>query len=98
MGLQRSGRPVSRRVLSELVDTWIESRTDIGVKQLEQYRWAAKRIRASIGAIRLDQLDRSDIAGWFAQLAEGGELSRRSIQIMRMTLRAVVLAAAVADG
>lgn len=93
----RGDEPGSRALVSALVDKWIASRTDLGVKQLEQYRWAAKNISEGIGGIRLDQLDRSDIAGWLTGLAESGALSRRSIQIMRMTLRAA-LAWAVTTG
>jgi integrase len=40
--------------------------------------------------VRLDRLDREDIAAWLEQLGEGGELSRRSIQIFRTVLRAAL--------
>ena len=83
--------------LGALVDGWVESRTDVGRNQQLQYRWAARHINAGLGAIALQRLDRDDISRWLNTLASGGELSRRSVQIIRMTLRAA-LAAAVEAG
>jgi hypothetical protein len=48
-----------------------------------QYEWAAGHIKAGLGRLTLERLDRVDVAGWFERLASGGEYSRRSIQIMR---------------
>lgn len=53
--------------------------------------------KAGLGGIALARLARSDVAAWYESLAQGGTLSRRSIQIMRMTLRAA-MANAVASG
>ena len=93
-----SGRErIDRNTIGGLVDRWVESRTDIGRNQLQQYRWAARHINAGVGAISVERLDREDIAKWLNALAKGGQLSRRSIQIVRMTLRAA-LAAAVDAG
>lgn len=92
-GRQRS----SRRTLGELVDAWVASRTDIGIKQREQYEWAATHIKAGLGGIAVHDLHSDDIAAWIDELARGGQLGRRSIQIVRMTLRAA-LAAAVKNG
>jgi integrase len=87
----------SRQTLADLVDRWVASRTDIGMKQREQYEWAATHIRAGLGGIAVHDLDSDDIAAWIDSLASGGQLGRRSIQIVRMTLRAS-LAAAVKNG
>ncbi len=54
-------------------------------------------IERGLGAIRLDRLDREDVAKWLDTLASSGRLSRRSIQICRMALRAT-LADAVEEG
>jgi len=88
---------IDRHTLGGLVDSWVDSRTDVGRNQRQQYRWAARHIDTGIGAISVERLDRDDIATWLNALAERGELSRRSIQIIRMTLRAA-LAAAVEAG
>lgn len=93
-----SGRErIDRHTIGGLVDRWVDSRTDVGRNQRQQYRWAARHINGGIGAISVERLDRDDIAKWLSGLAEGGQLSRRSIQIVRMTLRAA-LAAAVDAG
>ncbi len=55
-----------------------------------QYEWAAAHIKAGLGAIRVDRLDRDDVARWLDGLAAGGKMSRRSIQIFRMVLRAAL--------
>ena len=63
----------------------------------EQYEWAIPHIEAGLGAIRLDRLDREDVARWLEDLAAAGRLSWRSIQICRTELRAA-LADAVEEG
>ncbi len=73
------------------------SRTDVSQKGREQYEWAATHIDAGLGAVRLDRLDREDIASWLDRLAAGGQFSRRSVQICRTVLRAA-LADAVEEG
>jgi integrase len=55
-----------------------------------QYEWAASHIKRDLGAIRVDQLDPDDVARWLDGLASGGQMSRRSIQIFRMVLRAAL--------
>src|SRR5690606_34586104 len=62
-----------------------------------QYEWAAGHIRSGVGAVRVDRLERDDVARWLGELAKGGDLSRRSIQVIRMVLRAA-LDDAVATG
>lgn len=62
-----------------------------------QNRWAAGHISNGLGAIRLDQLDREDVARWYEQLAEGGLLNKRSITIIRRVRRAA-LEDAVGEG
>ncbi len=89
-----SGRErVERDMVGGLVDRWVESRNDVGPTQLQQYRWAAKHIDAGLGAIPVERLTRDDVAQWLGELARGGDLSRRSIQIVRMTLRAAFASA-----
>ena len=39
---------VDRHTVGVLVDSWIESRTDIGPNQRQQYRWASQHINAGI--------------------------------------------------
>ncbi|MEO1061352.1 MAG: tyrosine-type recombinase/integrase [Actinomycetota bacterium] len=80
----------SQDTVGSVVRRWVESRTDITKKSQEQYRWAAGHIDAGLGGIALGQLDRDDIAAWFDQLAAGGDLSRRSIQIFRNVLKAAL--------
>jgi integrase len=55
-----------------------------------QYEWAAKHITAGLGAIRIDRLERADVARWLDALAAEGRMARRSIQILRMVLRAAL--------
>jgi integrase len=92
-GRQRS----SRQTLADLVERWVATRTDVGIKQREQYEWAAGHIKAGLGGIAVQDLDSDDITVWIESLATGGQLGRRSIQIVRMTLRAA-LSAAVKNG
>jgi len=73
------------------------ARTHVSPNQAQQYRWAAKHINAGLGAIAVSRLERSDVSTWLESLAHDGKLSRRSIQIIRMTLRAA-MANAVASG
>jgi integrase len=84
-----SGR-VERGTVGWLVDRWVASRTDVGPKAREQHAWAATHIKSGLGGMRVDLLDRDDVAGWLDDLAKGGELARRSIQICRTILRAVL--------
>ncbi len=86
-----------RSTVGYVVTQWAESRTDIGNKSRLQYEWAAGHISAGIGSVRIDRLDRTDIARWLDGLAQGGHLSRRSISICRTVLRAA-LADAVEAG
>ncbi|MBA2496257.1 MAG: hypothetical protein H0V33_04035 [Acidimicrobiia bacterium] len=51
------------------------------MKAREKYGWTAGHIDVGLGAIRLDRLDRQDIAAWLDELAGAGQLGRRSIQI-----------------
>ncbi len=88
---------VSRGTVGWLVRRYVASRTDVSVKAREQYEWACTHIEAGLGAVRLDRLDREDVAGWLDGLAQGGTLSWRSVQICRTVLRAA-LAEAVEEG
>jgi integrase len=69
----------------------------VTLKAPEQYEWAIPHIEAGLGAVRVDRLDREDVARWLDDLAGAGQLSWRSIQICRTVLRAA-LADAVEDG
>jgi integrase len=80
-----------------LVRRYVASRTDVTLKAREQYEWAIPHIAAGLGAIRLDRLDREDVARWLDEMAIAGRLSWRSIQICRTVLRAA-LADAVEEG
>lgn len=88
---------IDRKTVAVLVNRWVESRTDVGPNQRQQYRWAAGHIERGVGGILVEQLTRDDLARWLESLALDGTLSRRSLQIVRMTLRAA-LANAVAEG
>jgi integrase len=90
-------RTFSRDTVGWLVRRYVASRTDVSLKAREQYEWAIPHIEAGLGAIRLDRLDREDVARWLDDLAVAGRLSWRSIQICRTVLRAA-LADAVEDG
>jgi hypothetical protein len=79
-----------RGTVGWLVRSWVASRTDISQKGREQYEWAVPHIESGLGAIPLDRLDRDDVAGWLEQLAAGGRLSRRGIEICRTVLRDAV--------
>ena len=86
-------RAASRDTVGWLVRRYVASRTDVTLKAREQYQWAIPHIEAGLGAVRLDRLDREDVAAWLDDLAAAGGLSWRSIQICRTVLRA-----ALADG
>jgi integrase len=86
-----------RSTVGSLVSEWAASRTDIGNKSRLQYEWAARHINEGLGSVRIDRLDRVDIARWLEGLAQQGNLSRRSISICRLVLRAA-LADAVEAG
>jgi integrase len=106
---QRAARSAATRAAAEgdqgnakgtvgwLLAQWVASRTDVSEKAKLQYEWAAQRISTDLGAVRLDRLDREDVARWLESLASGGVYARRSVQIFRMVLRAV-LADAVEEG
>lgn len=79
-----------RGSVAHLVDRWVASKIDVSNKTREQYQWAAGHIKTGLGGIRADQLERDDIARWLDTLATEGRLSRRSIQIIRMVLRAAL--------
>ena len=86
-----------RGTLGQLVTRWATSRIHVGNQTRLQYEWAAERITRDLGAIRVDRLDREDVARWLEELAAGGYYARRSIRIFRMVLRAA-LEDAVAAG
>jgi integrase len=90
-------RVTTRDTVSWLVRRYVASRSDVTLKAREQYAWAIPHIEAGLGAVRLDQLDREDVAHWIERLASAGQLSWRSIQICRTVLRAA-LADAVDEG
>src|SRR5262249_9214958 len=90
-------RVASRDTVSWLVRRYVASRTDVTLKAREQYEWAIPHIEGGLGAIRLDRLDREDVARWLDGLAAAGQLSWRSVQICRTVLRAA-LADAVEEG
>ena len=83
-------RGTERDTVAALVDRWVAGKVDVSNKTRLQYEWAAGHIRAGLGGVRLDQLDRDDVAKWLEVLASDGKLSRRSIQILRMVLRAAL--------
>ena len=93
-GRRRGGRAGT---VGHLVEQWAVSRVDVSAKTRAQHEWAASHMKRDLGAIRLDRLDRDDVARWPDRLASEGELSRRSIQVVRMVLRAA-LADAVENG
>jgi integrase len=68
----------------------VASRVDVGPKTRLQYEWAAGHIREGLGGVRVDQLERADVARWLDGLAASGKFSRRSIQIFRVVLRAAL--------
>lgn len=79
-----------RETIGHLVDQWVAGKVDVSNKTRLQYEWAAGHISAGIGGVRIDRLERADVARWFDQLATEDRFSRRSIQIMRMVLRAAL--------
>jgi integrase len=86
-----------RDTVGYLVDRWVAGKIDVSGQTRLMYEWGAGHIKAGLGAVRVDRLERDDVARWFDGLAAGGRLSRRSIQILRMVLRAA-LDDAVATG
>ena len=79
-----------RGTVARLVDRWVAGKIDVSNKTRLQYQWAAGHIKTGLGGIRADQVERDDIARWLEGLAAEGRLSRRSIQIIRMVLRAAL--------
>lgn len=79
-----------RNTVGAVVDRWVAGKVDVSNKSRLQYEWAAGHIKAGLGGVRLDRLDRDDVGRWLDDLANGGKLSRRSIQIVRMVLRAAL--------
>ena len=73
------------------------SRTEGAAKSKLQDSWAAGHLKTGLGQLTLDKLDRNDIARWLETSAAAGKLSKRSLQICRMVLRAA-LADAVEEG
>ena len=90
-------RSTERGTVGWLVRRYVEGESDITPKAREQYQWAIPHIESELGAIPLSRLDRDDVARWINMLADGGRLSRRSVQICRNVLRAA-LADAVEEG
>lgn len=86
----RSDAVPDRTTVGHVVDRWVASKIDVSSKTKLQYEWAAGHIRSGLGGVRLDQLERHDVARWLEALAQGGRFSRRSIQIMRTVLRAAL--------
>ena len=84
------GLSSDRDTVGYLVDRWVAGKLDVSNKTRLQYEWAAGHIKAGLGAVRVDRLERDDVARWLDGLATGGSFSRRSIQIFRMVLRAVL--------
>jgi integrase len=80
----------SRDTVGWLVRRYVASRTDVSLKTREQYAWTIQHIEAGLGAIRLDRLDREDVAIWIDGLATGGHLGFRSVQVCRNVLRAAL--------
>src|SRR3990170_1929139 len=79
-----------RGTVARLVDRWVAGKIDVSNKTRQQYQWAAGHIKTGLGGIRADHLERDDIARWIEALAAEGQLSRRSVQIIRMVLRAAL--------
>ena len=92
-----SERSTERGTVSWLVRRYVDGKSDITPKAREQYSWALPHIESELGAIPLSRLDRDDVGRWIGMLADGGKLSRRSVQICRWVLRAA-LADAVEEG
>ena len=65
---------MTRDTVGWLVRRYVESRTDVTEKAREQYRWAVTHIEAGLGAIRLDRLDREDVARWMDSIATAPEI------------------------
>lgn len=82
--------PATRGTVAWLVEQWAANQTHVSPSTRVQYAWAAERIKTSLGAIPATQLDRGDVAQWLDELARGGHFSRRSIQVLRMSLRAAL--------
>jgi len=91
------GRTTERGTVGWLIRRYVASRTDVSLKTREQYEWTIPHIDAGIGAVRLDRLDRDDVARWLDGMATSGTLGHRSIQVCRNVLRAA-LADAVDEG
>ena len=83
-------RSTERGTVSWLVRRYVEGKSDITPKAREQYSWAIPHIESELGAIPLWRLDRDDVSRWINMLADGGKLSRRSVQICRNVLRAAL--------
>ena len=74
-------RSTERGTVSWLVRRYVASRTDITTKAQQQYEWAIPHIENGLGAIPIATLDRDDVARWIDDLAAGGKLLRRNVQI-----------------
>ena len=84
--MRAEDRSTERGTVSWLVRRYVASRTDITEKAQQQYAWAIPHIENGLGAIPLATLDRDDVARWIDDLAAGGKLSKRSVQICRTVL------------
>ena len=76
--------------VAHLLDRWVAGKIDVSNKTRQQYQWAAGHIKTGLGGIPADYVERDDIARWLEGLAGESQLSRRSIQIIRMVLRAAL--------
>ena len=64
-------RVATRDTVSWVVRRYVAARSDVTLKAKEQYEWAIPHIEAGLGAIRLDRLDRDDVARWLEEHGRG---------------------------
>ena len=64
-------RAVPRETVAWFVAAVVGLSYDVSLKAREQYVWAIGHIEAELGAVRLDRLDRADIARWLEAAAGG---------------------------
>ena len=53
-----------RGTVGQLVEQWAAGRVDVSAKTRLQYEWAGRAHRPRLGAIRVDRLERDDVARW----------------------------------
>jgi hypothetical protein len=70
--------PTSRGTLAWLLDRWLASKTDVTPKTKLSSEWAAGHLKAGLGQVTIDKLDRDDIGRWLEEAAAAGKLSNRS--------------------